>query len=344
MGNEHFDTILETESDEFIKSSVENLVPSPCDSENLSDSECDMPACGDFTTFSNFLFDADYDFSSSDDELFFDEDISKKIYSNPIFDEEIISMKIEPHHFNVESDLIESLLNHDSSIVSSPSKIDSLLDDPGESEDDSECDVPACDDFTTFSNLLFDADDDFSSSNNESISDEDILKEIYSNPLFNEEIISMKIDPHHFNGMKDSLNENLSKIKGLLVETNEKIKIALGENDDEMNVENARDMNKTEVEKDEEMNKDTQKDDEFENKEKENEITKAVNTKRKKDNDSGKNENVKKGSDCCVEIGKKGCEIRNEDKVDNTSVVVIFEKSLLETLKQPSIFDTTQEE
>nr|GEY67479.1 hypothetical protein [Tanacetum cinerariifolium] len=94
MGDEHLDTILETESDEFIKYSVENLVPKP-----------------------------------NDNESFFDEDISKKIYSNPLFDEEIISMKIEPHHFNAESDLIKSLLNHDSSIISSSSKIDSLLDE-----------------------------------------------------------------------------------------------------------------------------------------------------------------------------------------------------------------------
>nr|GEV13830.1 hypothetical protein [Tanacetum cinerariifolium] len=89
----------------------------------------DMPACDDFTNFSNVLFDVDDDFSSSDDESFSDEDISKKIYSNPLFDEEIISMKIDPHHFNAESDLIESLLNHDSLIISSCSKIDSLLDE-----------------------------------------------------------------------------------------------------------------------------------------------------------------------------------------------------------------------
>nr|GEY31893.1 hypothetical protein [Tanacetum cinerariifolium] len=129
MGDEHLDTIPETESDEFIKSSVENLVPSPRESEDLSDSECDVPSYDDFTTFSNLLFDADGDFSSSDDESFSDEDISKKIYSNPLFDEEIISMKIDPHHFNDEFDLIESMLNHDSSIISSSSKIDSLLDE-----------------------------------------------------------------------------------------------------------------------------------------------------------------------------------------------------------------------
>nr|GEY91028.1 hypothetical protein [Tanacetum cinerariifolium] len=99
MGDEHLDTILKTESDEFIKSSVEKLVLSPSESENLSDSECDVPTYDDFTTFSNLLFDADDDFSSN------------------------------PHHFNTESDLIEYLLNHDSSIISFSSKIDSLLDE-----------------------------------------------------------------------------------------------------------------------------------------------------------------------------------------------------------------------
>nr|GEX90077.1 hypothetical protein [Tanacetum cinerariifolium] len=65
----------------------------------------------------------------NDDQSFSDEDIPKKIYSNPLFDEEIISMKIDPHHFNVESDLIESLLNHDYSIIPSSLKIDSLFDE-----------------------------------------------------------------------------------------------------------------------------------------------------------------------------------------------------------------------
>nr|GEV60842.1 hypothetical protein [Tanacetum cinerariifolium] len=129
MGDGHLDTIPVTESDEFIKSSVENLVPNQSESDDLSDSECDVPACDDFTTFSNILFDDNDDFSSSDDESFSDEAISKKIYSNPLFDEEIISMKIDPRHFNAESDLIKSPLNHVPSIISSSSKIDSLLDE-----------------------------------------------------------------------------------------------------------------------------------------------------------------------------------------------------------------------
>nr|GEU96316.1 hypothetical protein [Tanacetum cinerariifolium] len=94
MKDEHLDTILEIESDKFIKSSVKNLVPNPSESED----GCER----------------------SEGNLF-----------EPSFNEEIISIKMDPHHFNAESDLIESLLNHDSSILSSSSssKIDSLLDE-----------------------------------------------------------------------------------------------------------------------------------------------------------------------------------------------------------------------
>nr|GFB73130.1 hypothetical protein [Tanacetum cinerariifolium]GFB73160.1 hypothetical protein [Tanacetum cinerariifolium] len=102
----------------------------PCyDSNYFGFDQIEPSSCDDFTTFSNLLFDVDDDFSSSDDESFFDEDISKEIYSNPLFDEKIISIKIDPHPFNDESDLIESILNHDSSIISSSLKIDSLLDE-----------------------------------------------------------------------------------------------------------------------------------------------------------------------------------------------------------------------
>nr|GEZ35891.1 hypothetical protein [Tanacetum cinerariifolium] len=124
MGDEHLNTISATESDEFIKSCVENLVPNLSESEG--ENECDVPA--GFTTFSNVIFDADYDFGSGDDQSFSDEDFPKKIYSNPLFDEEIIRLKIDPHPFNVESDLIEYMPNHDSSIILS-SKIDSLFDE-----------------------------------------------------------------------------------------------------------------------------------------------------------------------------------------------------------------------
>nr|GFA36027.1 hypothetical protein [Tanacetum cinerariifolium] len=125
MRDEHLDTIPATESDEFIKSCVEKLVPNPSESEG--ENGCDVPSC--FTTFSNILFDADYDFESVDDQSLHNEDVSEKIFSNPLFDEEIISIRIDQHHFNAESDLVESMLNRDSSVISHSSKIDSLLDE-----------------------------------------------------------------------------------------------------------------------------------------------------------------------------------------------------------------------
>nr|GFB84346.1 hypothetical protein [Tanacetum cinerariifolium] len=74
-------------------------------------------------------------------------------------------------------------------------------------EDEIECDMPAKDVcspvFTTFSNPLFKDDDDLDSSDDESLSDEDVPVEeykIYSNPLCDEdEINSDKLDPHCFN-------------------------------------------------------------------------------------------------------------------------------------------------
>nr|GFB55629.1 hypothetical protein [Tanacetum cinerariifolium] len=67
-----------------------------------------------FTTFSKVLFDAKYEFDSSDDQSCSDEDVLEKIVSKPLSEEEIIPMK--------------SLRTHDSSFLIS-SKIDSLLDE-----------------------------------------------------------------------------------------------------------------------------------------------------------------------------------------------------------------------
>nr|GEW85108.1 hypothetical protein [Tanacetum cinerariifolium] len=115
MGDEHLNTISATELDEFIKSCVENLVPNPSESEG--ENGCDVPAC--FTTFLNVLFDVEYEFDSSDYQSCSNEDIPKKIFLNPLFEEEIISIKIDQHHDNAES-------THDYSLIIL-SKIDSLL-------------------------------------------------------------------------------------------------------------------------------------------------------------------------------------------------------------------------
>nr|GFA30306.1 hypothetical protein [Tanacetum cinerariifolium] len=66
--------------------------------------------------------------ASYDDQSFFDEDVSKKIFSKLLLDEEIIPMKMDQYYYNAESDLMESLCTHDSSLLIS-SKIDSLLDE-----------------------------------------------------------------------------------------------------------------------------------------------------------------------------------------------------------------------
>ncbi|GJW99602.1 hypothetical protein Tco_0183516 [Tanacetum coccineum] len=91
MGDEDLSTIPEKKSDEFIKSSVEDLVPIPSDYEDTSnsDSKCELPFCDNFVTFSNPLFDANDDFTSSDDESLPENDVPKenfKIYSNPLFE------------------------------------------------------------------------------------------------------------------------------------------------------------------------------------------------------------------------------------------------------------------
>nr|GEX76801.1 reverse transcriptase domain-containing protein [Tanacetum cinerariifolium] len=124
-GYEHLDTISEMESDDVIKSSVEDLVPIPSESEGISEDTCDVPFCGNsppldvlndhfelfydfnddctscddfslinvfeekFVTFSNPLFNSNDDFTSSNDESLSDEDVSKdnfKIYSNSLFE------------------------------------------------------------------------------------------------------------------------------------------------------------------------------------------------------------------------------------------------------------------
>ncbi|GJU86012.1 hypothetical protein Tco_1293558 [Tanacetum coccineum] len=138
MGDEHLSTIPETESDELIKSSVENLVLIPSESEDYSNIKM---------TMSHFLMRT----------------FQRKFFSNPLFDEEIISTKIDPHQFNVESDLIESLLNRDISIVSSL-KFDSLLEEfSGElahidliSPEIDEADFDPEEDFRLVEKLLYD--------------------------------------------------------------------------------------------------------------------------------------------------------------------------------------------
>ncbi|GJW71973.1 hypothetical protein Tco_0128890 [Tanacetum coccineum] len=99
----------------------------------------------------------------------------------------------------------------DSLIKSSVEDIVTILSESEDtSESDSECILPSCDDFSpinvseeksvTFSNPLFDSNDDFTSSDDESLSDEDVPEDnvkFYSNSLFefDDEYISSDVNP-----------------------------------------------------------------------------------------------------------------------------------------------------
>ncbi|GJW05192.1 putative reverse transcriptase domain-containing protein [Tanacetum coccineum] len=147
MGNEELSTIPKKESDEFINSSVEDLILIPRESEDTygSDSESVLPSSDDFSpifeekyvTFSNTLFDSNNDFTSSDDKSLSDEDVSEenvKIYSNPLFefDDEYIS---SDDGIFTPSDDNELLLHHDPSI-SIISILEGLIDEPPLEEND----------------------------------------------------------------------------------------------------------------------------------------------------------------------------------------------------------------
>ncbi|GJW04059.1 hypothetical protein Tco_1562915 [Tanacetum coccineum] len=156
MGNEELSTIPEKKSDEFIKSSVEELVPIPSESEDTveSDSDCDLTSCDDFSpinvykeksvTFSNPLFDSNDDFTSSDDESLFDEDVLEdnfKIDSNPLFefDDEYISSDVNPLFDEVLED-IECKDSYDSNLDESTFLVTPLSD-----SNEDECFTPSDD-------------------------------------------------------------------------------------------------------------------------------------------------------------------------------------------------------
>nr|GEY62141.1 hypothetical protein [Tanacetum cinerariifolium] len=98
MGDEHLDTIPATESNEFIKSSVENLIPIPSESEGIPDNMCDVPfhdnsppldvSKDQFEDFSN----SNDEFSSTDDDSFSIDNIDYVEASHP--DSELVSSEV----------------------------------------------------------------------------------------------------------------------------------------------------------------------------------------------------------------------------------------------------------
>nr|GEV59225.1 hypothetical protein [Tanacetum cinerariifolium] len=98
MGDEHLDTISTTESDEFIKSGVENLIPIPSESEGIPKQLCDVPSHDNSLPLDvskdqiEDLSESNKEFSSIDDDSFSIDDIDYVEASPPDF--ELVSSEL----------------------------------------------------------------------------------------------------------------------------------------------------------------------------------------------------------------------------------------------------------
>nr|GEY09787.1 putative reverse transcriptase domain-containing protein [Tanacetum cinerariifolium] len=175
MGDEHLDTIPATKSNEFIKSSVENLIPIPSESEGIPDYRCDVPSHDNSPPldvskdqFEDFS-ESNEEFSSTDDDSFSFDKIDYVEASPP--DSELVRSKV-----------MEIVIPK---TKSSSTSLNSLLKETNTFDNS----LP---EFTTFSKVLFDAEYESNSSDDQSCSDEDVLEKIISKPLCEEEIIPME--------------------------------------------------------------------------------------------------------------------------------------------------------
>nr|GEW45823.1 hypothetical protein [Tanacetum cinerariifolium] len=98
MGDEHLDTVLAAKSDEFIKSSVESLVPIPSESEGIPKNICDVPFHDNSSPldvskdqFEDF-FDSNNESTSTDDDSFSIDNI-EYVEASPL-DSELVSSEV----------------------------------------------------------------------------------------------------------------------------------------------------------------------------------------------------------------------------------------------------------
>nr|GEU29852.1 hypothetical protein [Tanacetum cinerariifolium] len=97
MGDEHLDTILVTKSDEVIKSSVEDLVSIPSESEGILDTRCDVhlvkiPTPLEAKDHFKIVINSNDDISSSDDDTLYYENIEYVEASS--YDSELVSLEV----------------------------------------------------------------------------------------------------------------------------------------------------------------------------------------------------------------------------------------------------------
>nr|GFB81980.1 hypothetical protein [Tanacetum cinerariifolium] len=244
--DEHLDTIPVTESYDFIKSSVENLILIPSESEGIPEHMCDVPFHDNSPPLDvskdtiEDLSESNEEFSSTDDDSYPLDNIDyveasppdselvssevmeivipevggiKASNDNPIpfydpiisgtppnltpsgesdfflevdaflaVEDEFTSSQFPKSYLDPEGDMLlfEAFLNYDHSsdfkTKSSSNSLNSLLEETNNFHNS----LP---EFTTFSKVLFDAECEFDSSNDQSCSDEDVLEKIVSKPL-----------------------------------------------------------------------------------------------------------------------------------------------------------------
>nr|GEV22256.1 hypothetical protein [Tanacetum cinerariifolium] len=126
MRDEHLDTIPATESDEVIKSSVEDLVPIPSESEGILDTMCDVHLVNNSTPLEaknhfETVINSNDDNSSSDDDSLYKENIDLEAAEIVISEEEEIK----------DDNLHEKLLNVHLLIAN----IEALKDNPTQSSE-----------------------------------------------------------------------------------------------------------------------------------------------------------------------------------------------------------------
>nr|GEU34756.1 zf-CCHC domain-containing protein/UBN2 domain-containing protein [Tanacetum cinerariifolium] len=97
MGDEHIDTIPATKSDEVIKSSVEDFVPIPSESEGIPDTMCDVHLVNNHTPLEakdhfKIVINSNDDYSSSDDDSLYYENI-EYVEATP-HDSELVSLEV----------------------------------------------------------------------------------------------------------------------------------------------------------------------------------------------------------------------------------------------------------
>nr|GEZ26288.1 hypothetical protein [Tanacetum cinerariifolium] len=134
MGDEHLDTIPATESDEVIKSSVEDLVPIPSESEGIPDTMCDVLLVNNSTPLEakdhfEIVINSNDDYSSSVDDSLYNENIEyveASPHDSELVNLEVVDIVISEDEEIEDDNLREKLLNVNLLIAN----IEALKDNP----------------------------------------------------------------------------------------------------------------------------------------------------------------------------------------------------------------------